>query len=191
MTTQQQYAPTEYSQQVPPYINDLGQGHADLVRIALNSIDLMDDLKMNLLALEWNPIEKKLIKRNDVRPLINETGAQKVITIVSSIVNRNSHLSNIDIIEINRICREIELNINKNFFDNWEQYWMDEWEAESNWSNVRMMAGNYAKLALLRAKDGIERNILVGNTKTFINKSEVDSSQKITEVPQRKFNFFK
>ena len=183
--------PQQRFQTVNPYINDFSQGHSDLVKLALNSNDLMEELRMNLLALEWNPNKKIFEKSGKMSASIKETGAQRIITVVSSIVNRNAHLSNVKDEDIRQICMEIELNLNEDFFNNWSEYWDNEWEAESNWNIVRSMAGNWAKLALLRAKDGKEMNILGGGTKTYINKSEMESSQRITEIPQKKFGFFK
>jgi hypothetical protein len=196
MATQTQYY--EESQQVPqqqktvaPYINDYGFGHSDLIKLALNSSDLMEELRMNILALEWDSTLKKFVRSKEKSAMINDYGAQKIITTISSIVNRNTHLSNITDIEIDNICRELEHNICHDFFDNWHKYWENEFDTESNWRMVRSMSGNFAKLALKRAKDGIERNILGGNTKTFINKQDIDSSQRITELPQRRFGIFK
>src|SRR3990167_5874028 len=75
---------------VAPYINEYNTGHSDLVKLALHSGDIMDDLKMNLLALEWDSENEKWVQRNELKPLISMIGAQKIITEVSSIVNRNT-----------------------------------------------------------------------------------------------------
>lgn len=186
-------APVQQRQpQVAPYIQEYQSGHADLVKLALNSSDLMEELRLNLLAQEWDAKEKKFITNPSMMSLIKETGAQKIITVVSSFVNRNAHLSNVVDEDIRAMCQELELNICNDFFDHWATYWENEWEAESNWPIVRSMAGNTAKLALLRAKNGREMTALSGATKMLISQTQMDSSQKITEMSGKRFsNLFK
>lgn len=191
MTTESPYEEKSQGQETVPIINPYNYQSSDLVRLALNSSDLMEDLRIHLLSLEFDPEKETFVSKTNSKPLIREEGARRIITIVSSIVNRNTNLSNISSEEINTIVKEIELNINDNFFDNWHIYWDNEWEAESNWKIVRSLAGNFSKLALLRAQDGGERDLLGGNTRTLIQKSEVDTSQRITQNPSNKFPFAK
>ena len=75
--------PQQRIQAVNPYINDFSQGHSDLVKLALNSNDLMEELRMNLLALEWNPVKRAFEKSEKMSASIKETGAQRIITVVS------------------------------------------------------------------------------------------------------------
>ena len=178
-------------QPVTPYIGSYSQS-SDLIRLALRSDDLIMELKLNLMGLEYDSEKDEFVNSKTSTPLINKQGANKVVSIVSSIVNRNTNLSNIQEDEINAIAREVELNINENFLYNWDVYWDTELEASSNWKIVRSMAGNYAKLSLLRAKDGGEINILGGNTKTLIQKSEMESAQRIQQSDStRGFKLFR
>ena len=180
---------------VPPYLPAGNYVSNDLVKMAMTSYDLMDDLKVNLLGLEWNPKYKRYMRSKEIKPLITEEGAWKVITIVSSIVNRNTHLSIInDEEEINAWAREVEDNLCNDFFDNYDRYWNGvDGGVESNWPIVQNMAGNFVKLALKRAIHGREKDILAGNTKTLIQKSEMESSQRISQNQSAfsGFNIFK
>jgi hypothetical protein len=176
---------------VPPYIPVSNYMNNDLVKMAMTSSDLMDELKVNLLGLEWDSQKESFQPSKKIKRMISEAGAWKVITVISSIVNRNTHLSIINEKEqIPRLAEEAEENLRNDFFDNYAEYWENEWEAESNWPLIQSMAGNYVILALQRAIHGREKDILAGNTKTLIQKSEQSSRQQITQNPEKRFGIF-
>src|SRR3990167_5128178 len=170
-----------------PYLND--QNNSDLVRMALTTTDLIDDLRMNLLGYEYDEKSEKFISSKKARPLINEEGANKIIIIISSFVNRNSTVSNLTEDDILKMCKEVEHVVNDHFFDKWKDYWHDQWEAEANWRIIRPMVGNYANICLRRAKDGREMSILGGGQKTFTQIQRLDSSQRITQNPSQRWGF--
>lgn len=176
---------------VPPYIPVNNYMNNDLVKMAMTSSDLMDELKINLLGLEWDKDKENFMPSKKIKRMISEAGAWKVITVISSIVNRNTHLSIInDKEQIVMLAREAEENLRHDFFDNYAEYWDNEWEAESNWPLIQSMAGNYVVMALQRAIHGREKDILAGNTKTLIQKSEMASRQQITQSPEKRFGIF-
>lgn len=183
-------------QQQYPYIGGYQMQNTNLIDFALTHNDLVEGFRRRLLALEYDENKKEWIRSKIFTPMINEIGANKIVTIIESILNRNTNLSNIDEDRLKMIAREIEDKVNENFLDNWDIYWKFnetdtpsdvEINAKSNWSMIRAMAGNYAMISLLRAQDGGERNILGGNTRTSIIKSESDSSQRISEGKQGGF----
>lgn len=183
-------------QQQYPYIPGYTMQNSNLIDFALTHSDLIEGFRRRLLALEYNETQKEWVRSQVYAPLINEEGATKVLTLVESIVNRNTNLSNIEEDRLKLIAKEVEEKVNENFLDNWDRYWKFqstdtksdiEMQAKSNWSMIRAMTGNFAMISLLRAQNGGERNILGGNTRTLIQKSEVDSSQRISEAKQGGF----
>lgn len=181
-----QDAPEQPKQEsVTPYVMGYDNSHSDLVRLSLNVDDLIDSIKIQLLSLEYDMESEKYIQPKDAQPLINQNGAHAVITILSCLVNRNTNLSNLDEEDIRIISKELELNVNDLFLRNWDKYWDDEWEAEKFWSTVRAIVGNMVFFCLKQAKGGQHINILGGNTKTLIQKSEVDSHQRIVQNPAK------
>ena len=168
-----QYQSPPNQQMVTPYIDPFNNINADLIKLALTSNDILEEIRMRLLGLEWD--DKNQVYVQETEPLMQKPGVNKIITQIASFLNRNTSMTDLPEEEITNLARQFEHNLRRDFFDNWKRYWENEWQAESNWPIVRSMAGNYAYLALRRSKEGREREILGGNTKTLISRSQVDN----------------
>src|SRR3990167_5658316 len=179
----------DYQDKINPYMGGMyGFNNSDLVKLALNTADILEDLKISLFALEYDPKIQGYVPSKIAKPLINELGSNQVLTVIRSLVNRNTTLSNLNEDEINRIAHGIGLALNDNFLINWRMYWPDSTYAASNWQTVILIATNSIIMSLKRALNNSEAQLLGGNTKTFIQKSEMDSSQRISQgTPPRMF----
>src|SRR3990167_2268691 len=109
---------------VTPYIEPFGNMNPDLIKIALDPRDILDEVRMRLLGMEWDDKNQEFIQLSD--PMISKVGVDKIIIQIAPFVYKNMYLSELDDDEIRTMIIDFENTLTLDFFYNWEKYWDNE-----------------------------------------------------------------
>lgn len=157
-----------------PQVGAVGIQNSNLIDLAMKTDDLIIDLDNSLRGKGWDTKENKYVQIKE--PIINDDGANKIISMIVPIFNRNSTFSNLSTDKIMNICKDYESDLNDVFFLRWEDYWENMDQVESNWKSILITTGATIFAALSRAQAGEEKNLLGGNI-NFIQRSNTGSNQ--------------
>lgn len=163
------------------------EDRSDLVKLALSNKDILDELKITLLGLEWDDASQQWVMMKDIEPLLSIRGVNSLImTILRAYITRDITLSNLTDRELRKRAEIIERDVADALEDN-----ESEWEVKpKNCPLIVDIVGDKVWSMLCRAKDGIERQQLSGSQKTSIIKQESDIQQR-TRDDTRRFGIFK
>lgn len=151
--------------------------NSDLVKLSLNNDDIMQTLQIALNCLEWDSESHMFVRKKESEQLISNDGLNHIMLMLSSLINRNTTLSNLEKDDVRKLAFEFESEINFQQCIN-----HDKWKIKKgNISSINIIAGNMALMALNRAKDGVEMQTLGGNTKTLRQVQDIQSRQNIIE----------
>src|SRR3990167_8854068 len=178
-TGQEQYQGSP--QQVTPYLVG-GEPSNDLVQLALSSTDILDDLQHELLGEVFDEKQRQFVKID--KPILNIEGVKKLMAFTRSIINRNTTFSSSLDEEARVRAKEVEMIINDALLDNYYK-----WDVgKADWALIVATFGNATFFTMKRSVGGAERDILAGNTKTLIQKQDMQSKQSISEKSGGLFN---
>lgn len=151
------------------------QQKANLIKYQLDTNDIIEEIRLNLLGLRFNRTKKRYDKIGI--PLMNSAGANTFITLIRPEVNKIKILSTFDAERVNHICEEFEHNIVDVLYQKYDQYGIDK----KLLSSLRALCGNAVLSTYLRGKDALTLEFLKVSEKVL---------QTTTERPQEKKGFF-
>ena len=123
---------TENKSASPYFYPQMDNG--DLVRLALNQSDIIEDLRIKILGLEWDQKINDWRISTKIKPMMTERGLYPILSMASSTIVRNTTLSKLDKEEARKLALEIEQSTNDSLLN-----YFSDGRLELNTSNWQMI----------------------------------------------------